>query len=86
MCHARWNRRYLEDIRRTDVSRVSGSARDPVRVGRLLRSLARNVATPVTLTRLAADVGGNGNPMKPDTAAVYLDALERLMVVENQPA
>ena len=82
----RLNRGYLEDIRRTDVSRVSGSARDPMRVGRLLRSLARNVATPVTLTRLAADVGSNDNPMKPDTAAVYLDALERLMVVENQPA
>ena len=82
----RLNRGYLEDIRRTDISRVSGKQRDPVRVGRLLRSLARNLATPVTLAKLAADISDNGRQMKTDTAAAYLDALERLMVVENQPA
>ena len=82
----RLNRGYLEDIRRTDISRASGKQRDPVRVGRLLRSLARNLATPVTLAKLAADIGDNGRQMKPDTAAAYLDALERLMVLENQPA
>ena len=52
---------------------------------RLLRSLARNVATPVAISTLAADVGG-GNGLKRDTAAEYLENLERLMVVENQPA
>ena len=82
----RLNRGYLEDIRRTDVARASGSARDPVRVGRLLRALARNVATPVKLSTLAADIGGSEHAMKAETAATYLDALERLMVVENQPA
>ena len=42
--------------------------------------------TPVSVARLAADVGGDGTAMKADTAAEYLDALERLMVVEHQPA
>ena len=82
----RVNRGYLDDIRRTDVSRAGGKVRDPVKVGRLLRSLARNVSTPVTLSRLAADVGEAGAPLKTDTVAEYLDALDRLMVVENQPA
>ena len=82
----RVNRGYLDDIGRADVSRASGKTRDPVKVGRLLRSLARNVATPVTLSRLAADVGEDGGALKTDTVAVYLDALDRLMVVENQPA
>ena len=82
----RANRGYLDDIRRADVSRVSGGARDPVKVGRLLQSLARNVATPVALTKLAAEVGGEGQTLKAETAAEYLDALERLMVVEPQPA
>ena len=82
----RANRGYLEDIQRTDVSAVAGGMRDPMRVRRLCRSLARNVATPVAMSRLAADVGGTGPAMKPDTVAEYLDALERLMVVENQPA
>ena len=82
----RVNRGYLDDISRTDVSRAGGKTRDPVKVGRLLRSLARNVATPVTLSRLAADVDEAGAALKTDTVAEYLDALDRLMVVENQPA
>lgn len=82
----RTNRDYLEEIRRVDLPRVEGKARDPVRVGRLLRSLARNVATPVSVSRLAVETGGPDRALKADTAADYLDALERLMVVENQPA
>lgn len=82
----RVNRGYVDEIRRTDVSRVSGRTRDPTKVERLLRSLARNVATPVSLSKLATEVGGDERPLKTDTVAEYLDALDRLMVVENQPA
>ena len=82
----RVNRGYLDEVRRTDVPRASGKTRDPVKVGRLLRSLARNVATPVALSKLAAEVGEDGHALKTDTVAEYLDALDRLMVVENQPA
>ena len=38
------------------------------------------------MSRLASDAGGSDRALKADTAADYLDALERLMVVENQPA
>ena len=82
----RANRAYLDEIRRTDVSTVSGKTRDPVKVGRLLRSLARNIATPVAMSKLTAEVGDNNAPLKADTVAAYIDALDRLMVVENQPA
>ena len=79
-------RGYLDEIRRTDISRVDGKRRDPARVERLLRSLARNVATYAATSTLAADAGGDEGPMKEETAADYLDALDRLMVVEDQPA
>ena len=82
----RANRAYLDEIRRTDVSEVSGGTRDPVKVGRLLRSLARNIATPVAMSKLTIEAGDPSAPLKADTAAAYLDALDRLMVVENQPA
>ncbi len=82
----RANRAYLDEIRRTDVSTVSGGTRDPVKVGRLLRSLARNIATPVAMSKLTIEAGDPSAPLKADTAAGYLDALHRLMVVENQPA
>jgi hypothetical protein len=79
-------RDYLDLIRRTDVQAVDGVRRDPDRVGRVLRSLARNVATQATLTAIAADVSGGGEKMVDDTVGEYLAALTRLMVVEDQPA
>jgi predicted AAA+ superfamily ATPase len=79
-------RDYLEQVRQVDVQRVDGRRRDPQRLGTLLRSLARNVATEVSLTTLAADAGGADGPLDPRTVADHLQALERLMVLENQPA
>lgn len=79
-------RGYLEEIRRTDIRRVDGVRRDPQRVGRVLRSLARHVSTEVSVATLAADAGGPEGPLKDDTVHDYLAALERLMIVEDQPA
>lgn len=79
-------RDYLVEVQRVDVERVEGRRRDPDRVARLVRSLARNVATYAAATTLAADTGGADNPLKDDTVREYLAALERLMIVEDQPA
>jgi len=80
-------RAYLAEIGRTDVSRVDGVERDPVRVGRLLVSLARNVATEVRHTVLAADTAAPGEPpLERRTVAGYLAALSRLFVVDEVPA
>ncbi len=79
-------RDYLEEIRRTDIGRVAMTRRDPEKVGRLLRSLARNVSTHAAATTLAADAGGADGALDDDTVREYLTALERLMIVEDQPA
>jgi predicted AAA+ superfamily ATPase len=77
---------YLEEVARTDIDQVDGVARDPTRVRRLIASLARNVATYVSMVTLGADTaGGEEVPVKPHTVAEYLSALERLFVVESQP-
>lgn len=83
---ARAARDYLEQIRQVDVSRVAGSSRDPARVERLLRSLARNTSTEVALTVLAADAGGGDGPLDRHTVGEYLNILDRLMIIEDQPA
>lgn len=75
---------YLEEVSRTDINRVDGVRRDPERVRRLLRSLARNVATSVALTTLAADSADSGTPLNEHTVSSYLSALERLFVIEDQ--
>lgn len=79
-------RDYLDEIARVDIGRMDGTHRDPNRVARLFASLARNVATHAAATTLARDTGGADGPLKDDTVREYLGALERLMVIEDQPA
>lgn len=79
-------RDYLDEARRVDLPRLDGGRRDPDRVGRVLASLARNVATTVSAAVLATDTGGAKGPIKDDTVREYLAALERLMILEEQPA
>ena len=82
----RFVRDYLEEIRRTDIRRVDGVRRDPVLVRRVLQSLARNLATEAAISVIAADAGGNAGPLHPETVQSYLDALERVFAIEDQPA
>jgi uncharacterized protein len=78
---------YLDEIRRTDVNRVDGKNRDPERLARLLRSLARNVGTAAAVTKLAAETSEEPSmPLSRETVYDYVSALERLMIVEDQPA
>ena len=79
------NRDYMGEIRRTDIRRVDGTGRDPARVGRFLQSLGRKVATCASLTTLATDLEGRDRNIDLHTARSYMTALERLMIVENQP-
>jgi len=77
---------YLEEICRTDVGTVDGGRRDPERVRRLVHSVARNIGTHASLTTLVKDTAGPDGQIKDETARRYLAALERLFVVEDQPA
>lgn len=84
--HLAAQRDYLEEIQRVDIARVDGVRRDPNNVGRVIRSLARNVATLVNARTIAADAGGADGPLDDDTVREYLSALQRLMIYEEQPA
>ncbi len=77
---------YLHQVCTVDVARVGGARRDPAKIEALVRSLARNVATEVAITTLAADAGGADGELSRVTVSEYLTALERLMVIEDQPA
>jgi len=79
-------RGYLDDVRRTDISRLDGIRRDPENVARVLRSLARHSATEASDSTIAADIGGSEGSTKRETVAAYHDALGRLMIIEDLPA
>ena len=78
---------YIDLLAETDMSRVSNVKRDPVKVRNLLRSIARNTATIAEITTLAADINERKNSdISRPTVYEYLDALNRLMITEEQPA
>lgn len=81
------NRDYLAEAREVDVKAVTGTSRAPTRLGRLLESLARNTATEVKIAGLARETSGGGDDkLARSTIYDYLDALERLMLIEDVPA
>lgn len=79
-------RGYLDETRRVDLTRLDGIRRNPENVARVLRSLARNVATAVSARSIAADVGGADGPIDHHTVLEYLAALTRLFILEDLPA
>lgn len=81
------NRGYIELLAEIDMSRVSNSKRDPIKVKSLLRSLARNTSTIVDITTLEKDIRDTENiGISRPTVHDYLNALDRLMIIEDQPA
>lgn len=83
---ARAARDYVHQVVHADVARVAGARREPAKVERLVRSLARNTATEVAVTVLAADAGGGDGPLDRHTVSGYLNVLDQLMVLDDQPA
>lgn len=74
-------RDYLDTVVNVDVRAPDGARRDPVLVAKLIRSLARGVATEVAEATLAKDAG-----VSRDTVIAYLRALERIFIYVEQPA
>jgi predicted AAA+ superfamily ATPase len=81
------NRAYVDLLAEVDMSRVSNIKRDPVKVRNILRSIARNTATMAEITALESDIREKEfKDISRPTIYDYLDALDRLMIIENQPA
>lgn len=81
-----FTRSYVEDIASTDLRLATGVRHDPVRIRRLLASLARTIATEASVTSLASDVAADGSPIDRNTVRTYLDALTTIFAFEEQPA
>ena len=75
---------YFTAIAESDISRVDKTLRDPERVQRLMRSLARLQGTQSSLAAIRRDIVANDtDSLSEDTIYSYLNALERIFVVEN---
>ena len=76
---------YLDAVINDDVYRIDGIKRDTAKMKLLLRSLARNESTTVTIKALKNNVKSiDDEDIDKDTIAVYLDIFSRLFIIDNQ--
>lgn len=79
--------RYYEAVVNNDISRVDNVRRDAERTKRILRSLARNQCAQVSVNTICADIEGNDSvSTNRITVSSYIEALEKMFVLENSPA
>lgn len=74
---------YLSNICESDISTVDGVQRNPAWTEMILRSYARNVSTLAKRTNIYKDVAANADSMTSATMEAYLNALEKLFVIED---
>jgi len=79
-------RDYVDAVIHQDVSRVDEVEKSPAKIQALMKSLARNISTEASMATLKGDMGGQDESMTLPTVASYLNALERIFVVEDLPA
>ncbi|MCL2655754.1 MAG: DUF4143 domain-containing protein [Coriobacteriia bacterium] len=79
-------RDYLAAVIESDISRVDNIEKNPKRVQLLMRSLARNESTEAAMTTLRSDMVIDEGELSTNTIAVYLNALRRLYVLDEQEA
>ena len=75
---------YVKALVREEVKNVDGVERNPEKMQNVLRSLARNISTPVANATLEEDVKKSFNKeISRPTLNDYLNTLEKLFVIEN---
>ena len=78
---------YYDAVVHSDINRADGVEKNPERVKRLMRSLARNQGQQIANTAIAADIAVNDeSTLNQETVAGYSSALKKIFVVEDMPA
>ena len=78
---------YYDAVVHSDINRADGVEKNPERVKRLMRSLARNQGQQIANTAIAADIAINDeSTINQETVASYISALKKIFVVEDMPA
>ncbi|MDO5671404.1 MAG: DUF4143 domain-containing protein [Actinomycetaceae bacterium] len=77
---------YIDELTHTDIPTATTTTHKPRRLLRLMQAIARNIATEVAVSTLAAEVGHDGANTTPATARDYMDAMSQVFILEEQPA
>lgn len=74
---------YVNNICDSDASTVDGVKKSPNRVRAILQSYSRNISTLATDKTIADDVRANYSDISDPTLSSYIDALEKLYVIDD---
>ena len=74
---------YFKQIYNTDISAIDNVKRNPKWTQALLKSYARNIATLVKQKTILEDIKSTAESISVDTFLSYIDALERLHIIED---
>lgn len=78
---------YIKDILDKDINEIDGIKRDRNKMEMLLKSLARNESTLASNETLIKDIIENQyDSINKETVGEYLNVLDKLHLIENQPA
>lgn len=78
---------YYDAVVNSDISRIDGIKREPIRVKNLMRSYARNIGSQASIETLRNDMINNDSfSLDGDTVFSYINALKKIFVVEDSPA
>lgn len=77
---------YINAVLEHDIHELDDIERDVTKMTALMKSLARNESTTVSLRTLQKDMEAkDGVEVSTITISAYLDALSRLFILDNQP-
>jgi hypothetical protein len=79
-------RDLLESIIKNDVDEVDGVKKDKEKIRKLIRSYSRNISTLVTNKTIYQDQNNEGFLLDYKTFDSYVNALQRLFIIENVKA
>jgi len=74
---------YVNTVTGIDISAVDNVRKDPAIALEVLRSLSRNICTTASVNKIRRDVIKDGSMPAENTMHSYLNALQRLFVIED---
>lgn len=77
---------YCKSIINTEISTADGISRDSEKVFQVLRSYSRHISTQATIQTITSDVTKNFDSINRKTVGEYLNALQKIFVIEDLKA
>lgn len=77
---------YYEGLVNADITDVDGIKRNPIRAKAVLKSYARGISTLTDYQTMIKDLENSGDGLDIKTLGSYINAFERLFIIENVEA